>query len=492
MISLIIILVYLALLFGACAWAKKREAEKAARGEKTGFLMGGKNLPFYLIFFMMAGNVIGGSSTTGTAQLAMTGGFSGVWYGWAGVFGVMVLALLGAKRLRILGYNTTSEMLNDYCGRVPRFLLCLGQLFIILGVRALQYYAGGAFLASMFPGIISMQMGMLITAAAFLLICFFGGLLGASLANMINVIVIFFSLILCTVVAVANHGGWSAVHTAVANIPEATQHGGSWWSLTGGVGIAYALSLMVSEPGNRISTQSNTMLALTAKSPKVAKWGILCGGLTLLPVTAICAVLGLICRAFYPETPSAQAMSTVLMTLHPVLSGIGLAGLWAVIVSSGVALLLASVQLVEFDILAPLRKEKSARTEKQEKATSRIILVILTAVTVLAAFTIKSFVSAFLAILCITPAFFVLVVAVLYCPKLIKKSSAIVTMGCAYVFFLLWMFVPAVKAAFPTAIYFEWPMCIAVFILCCIFDKRKISIPERRAESFERFRREEG
>lgn len=118
--------------------------------------------------------------------------------------------------------------------------------------------------------------------------------------------------------------------------------------------------------------------------------------------------------------------------------------------------------------------------------------MILTAVTVLAAFTIKSFVSAFLAILCITPAFFVLVVAVLYCPQLIKKSSAIVTMGCAYVFFLLWMFVPAVKAAFPTAIYFEWPMCIAVFILCCIFDKRKISIPERRAESFERFRREEG
>ena len=484
MISLVIIIVYLVMLFTACAIAKKREEKKVAQGGKGSFLMAGKDLPFVLIVFMMAGNIIGGSSTTGAAELAMTAGFSAVWYGWAAVFGVIILAFVGAKRMRILEYNTVSEMVSDYCGSVPRLLMCIGTLFAVLGVCALQYYAGGTYLASMFPDVISVNMGMIITAAAFLLICIFGGLLGASIANLINVVVIIISLLVCLAVLIINQGGWEVFATQVANIAEPTDNGGSWWSIMGGVGIATAMSYMASEPGNRMSAQSNTMMAFAARSPKEGKWGIFLGALILIPITIVCVLFGLYCRVYFPETSPSLAMGTVLVALPSVLAGIGLAGLWAVIVSSGVALLMAAVQMVEFDILALFRKNKPERTAKQEKISSRIVMIVLTVLTLSAAFMIRSIVSALITILCITPALFMMVLAILYFPNLIKKSTAYVVIGASYLFFILWAAVPAISAAIPTAIYFEWPMAIVLFFGCAVLDKRKVAIPERRAQAF--------
>lgn len=476
MVSLIIVIVYLALLFGVCGWAQVKQKKQAAAGGKVSFLMAGKNLPMLLVVMLMMGNLIGGTNTTGLAQLAMGGGgMAAVTYGLAGVVGILFLGIVGARRMRQMNYSTTAEMMADYNGSASRYLMVIGQLIICGGVGCLQYVAGGAMLASMFPGTLTLNTGILITAVVFILICMLGGLFGASLANLINVIVIYVALISCMIAGLHNLGGWDAFIASANAIPDPTTAGGSWLSLTGGLSLATIASYFVSEPGNRISTQSNTQCALAAKDSKTARRGIIIAALATIPVCFISAIFGILAKIQFPNVPTAQAMSIVITSLNPFLSGIGLAGLWAVNVSSGVALLMACVQLVCFDVLAPLRRDK---TKPVAKSQSRVVLLVIGAVTLACAYLATDIVKTLTILLCITPAFFLAMISMMYFPRLLKKHTMVITQAVAYVFFFAWLFIPAVKAAFPTPIYVEWPLCVAVFFLCYIFDKEPIKIPE--------------
>jgi SSS family solute:Na+ symporter len=473
MTTAIIVIFYLVILFGACAWAQKRQNEKVAKGEPGSFLMAGKNLPLIFVMMLCAGGSIGGATTTGIAQLVQTAGVSAIWYGAANIAGLLFLGIVGAMRIRRLGYSTNSEMIADYCGSASRHLMTVGQLIIILGVACLQYVSGGAMLSAMFPETISYQWGVVITAVAFAIICLLGGLYGTGLANVVNVVVIYVSLIVCVIVALVKYGGLSDIAARIGSLDQTTTAGGPWLSLTGGLGILTCLSYLVSEPGNRITTQSNTMCAHAAKNEKVARIGIITGALLCLPICIISVIFGLIAKINFPDIISAQAMSAVIISLGPVFSGVDMAGLWAVTVSTGIALLMSAVQLVNFDILAPIQKNL-VNTPKSEAFASRITLIVMVAATLFLAFKATGIVATIITVLCITPAFFWMMVSFLYCPKLIKKSSALITQIVAYLFFGLWLFIPAVKVAIPTPIYVEWPLCTVVWILCYLLDKRSI------------------
>ena len=474
----ICVIIYLVLLFGVCALAQKRQNKIIAQGGKASALMAGKNLPLILVIMFTAGGSIGAATTTGMAQLAQTAGFSAIWYSLANIFGLLFLGLVGAKRIRRLGYSTSNEMVADYCGGTARYLMVIGQLIILLGVGCLQFVSGGAMLAAMFPGVISSKLGILITAVVFTLICLFGGLFGTSLANLINVIVLYIGLFVCAIVSINHAGGLSEVFDGMRNLTESTTAGGGWMSLTGGLGLASCLAYMVSEPGNRITTQSNTAAAAAADSEKSARVGIVVGALLLLPITLVSLFMGFVAKLNFPDVPSAQALSTVILSVHPALAALGMAGLWAVTVSTGIVLLMASVQVFCYDVMAPITMRKMTGSAEDHKkkmdAQSKIVTVILAAVMLFLAYKAVGFVATIITVLCITPAFFWIMLSFLYWPKLIKKSSAIVTQVVAYIFFLAWMFIPAVKAAFPTPIYVEWPLCTVVWFLCAAIDKRPI------------------
>lgn len=478
MLIAVVTIIYLVALFGICAWAQKRQEKKIAAGGKGSALMAGKNLPLILVIMFVAGGSIGAATTTGMAQLTQTAGFSAIWYSLANIIGLIFLGLVGAKRMRRLGYSTNAEMVADYCGSTSRYLMVIGQLIIMLGVGCLQFVSGGAMLAAMFPGVISYNMGILITAVVFTVICMIGGLFGTSLANLINVIVIYIGLILCCITSVSSSGGMGAVLDGMRNLSESTTAGGSWLSLTGGLGLATCLSYLVSEPGNRITTQSNTAAAAAATDEKTARNGIVIGALLLLPITLVSIIMGFVAKLQFPGINSAQALATVILNQHPVLAAIGMAGLWAVTVSTGIVLLMASVQVFCYDVMAPfnIRKASSDATanKKRMNIQSKIVTIILSAVMLLCAYKATGMVATVITVLCITPAFFWIMLSFLYWPKLIKKSSALVTQIIAYAFFLIWLFIPGVKAAIPTPIYVEWPLCTVVWFLCAFLDKRPI------------------
>lgn len=473
----IVTIIYLVFLFGACAIAQKRQDKIVAAGGKGSALMAGKNLPLILVIMFVAGGSIGSATTTGVAELTQSAGVSAIWYPLANIVGLLFLGIVGARRIRRLGYSTNNEMVADYCGNTSRYLMVIGQMIIMVGVGCLQFVSGGAMLAAMFPGGISAKAGIAITAAIFCVICLVGGLYGTGLANLINVIVIYLGIFICAIVAVHNAGGWSVLMANINALEQPTVAGGSWTSLMGGLGVATCLSYIVSEPGNRITTQSNTVAAAAAKDEKTARIGIVLGALCLLPICIAAVVIGLVAKVQFPDVAPAQALSTVLLSLNPGLAALGMVGLWAVTVSTGIVLVMASVQVFCFDILAPINTTKNRTPEAQAKlmnVETKIVTVALSAFMLFLAYKAVGIVATIITVLCITPAFFWIMLSFLYFPKLIKKHSTLIVQIVAYVFFLIWLFVPAVKAAFPTPIYVEWPLCTIVWFVCAIVEKTPI------------------
>lgn len=467
----IVVIVYMVLLFGMCAMAQRKQDKITAAGGKGSSLMAGKNLSLILCAVLCAGGSIGSATTNGLAQLVQTAGVSAFWYSAANIIGLLFLGLVGAKRMRRLGYSTNNEMIADYCGAPSRYLMVIGQMIIMLGVGCLQYVSGGAMLASMFPGVISYHTGILITAVIFTVICLFGGLYGTSLANLINVIFIYVGMVVCCIVAVSKAGGMGEICSQMNSLTESTTYGGPWLSATGGLGLLTCLAYIVSEPGNRITTQSNTTCAAAAKNEKTAVWGIVLGALFLIPITAVSVIMGLVAKVNFPDINSAQALSTVILSLHPALAALGMVGLWAVTVSTGIVLLMASVQVFCYDIMAPInikRQQTKGDERKFLNAQTKIVTLALSAVMLFCAYKATGMVATIITVLCITPAFFWIMLSFLYFPKLIKKHSVLITQIVAYIFFLIWLFVPSVKAAIPTPIYVEWPLCTVVWFLCAL------------------------
>lgn len=482
-ITCIIILLYLVILFGVSAWAQKRQKQMEASGETGNFLVASKSLPTILVAFMMAGAGIGSINTTGVAEQVQTAGLSGMCAGFAGAIALIVLALFGAKRMRALPYNTMPSMAKAYCGETTRWLLSMGGLVIALAITALQFVGGGAMLSSMFPGVISYELGVVITALVFMVIAVLGGFMGASLANFINMIIMYIGLGLVLILALSNIGGWSVLVDRVNAIPESTTSGAPWMSLTGGLGLATFISYFASEIPNRFTTQSNTQQIFAAKDGKAARNGLIIGALMMVPITLISGVIGLIARVEFPNLEVlTQAMSKVVLSVNPVVSGLGLAALWAVNVSTGIALLMTCTQLISYDILSPFNKKREM-TEKQQATQGRIVLVVVTAIALIMAFFMRGIVSTIMTLICITPAFAFIFVPILYCPKLLKKSTGPALLIVSYAFGLLWLFIPPLKALFPNPVYPEWGLALLTFILCCVFDKRQIEIPEGDREA---------
>lgn len=483
LITCIIIIIYLLALFSVSAWAQKRQKKMEAAGGTGSFLMASKSLPTALVAFMMAGAGIGSINTTGIAEQVQTAGLSGACAGFAGAVALIVLGAFGGKRMRALPYNTMPSMAKAYCGETTRWLLSMGGLVIAMAITALQFVGGGAMLSSMFPDTISYNMGVVITAAVFFVISALGGMMGASLSNVVNMIVMYIGLGLCLVFALVNVGGWNSLITQVNAIPEPTTSGAPWLSVTGGLGLATFISYFASEIPNRFTTQSNTQQIFAAKDGRAGRNGLIIGALMMVPITLISTVIGLIARVQFPDLEvKTQAMSMVVLSVNPVVSGLGMAALWAVNVSTGVALLMTCTQLISYDVLHPLRRH-STLTEKQQASQSRIVLVVVSIAALVMAFFMRGIVSTIMTMICITPAFAFIFVPILYCPRLLKKSTGTALLIVSYAFFFLWMVIPPLKAAFADPVYPEWALALITFILCYIFDKRPVEIPAGDAEA---------
>ncbi len=463
LVPLLVVVLYLAALFVATFWARRLVSRGG--GGMVGFLLAGRELPTVVVAAMLAGLAVGGASTIGVAEQAYTSGISAGWYNAAWAAGAIVMGLFAAPRYRRWEITTLPELFERHYGVSGRILGVAGQLVIQVVITSLQYVAGGAILSALLPGVVSLHMGMAVTAVVFVGITLIGGFWAAGLTNVVNVAVIYLGIGLGTVLTLVKLGGLGEL---AARLPAG--HPG-FDPVAVGPGLILAWFIVMITMTH--STQSVIQVGFAAKNARTSRRGYLLGGLIIAPVGFISAILGLSAVVLYPGILPTEALPRVVLGLNPLAAGIILAGLWAADVSTASALLLGSAALVSNDLVK--RFWLPNLRPQQEQMLCRVTVLILSVVTFGLALTVTGILKMLLVALTLTTSYTLIVLMTMLAPQLCRRSSAVWTLATTDLALVVWLLGPSFLHIFPHPVYFLWLVSLVTFFTVAVLDRHGIT-----------------
>lgn len=462
-IPLLIVILYIVVLFGISFYASK-----LASGKSEGFLLAGRRMTTPLIAVTITGLAIGGASTIGVAEQAYDVGLSAGWYNVAWGTGAILMGTVAAAKYRSMNITTVPEMFEKFYDTKGRIIAVLSQITIQLVITSLQYLAGGAILAALLPAVFTLKSGIITSAIVFIGITFIGGMWNAGISNLLNVTLIYVGIAIATIATLLNQGGISQI---AMKLPQEVPY----FHLVDGLGwmvIASWFAVMLTQTH---SIQGTVQIALSAKDAKTARNGFIIGGLLMLPIGFLAAIMGIAAKGMYPDMSATMALPQMIMSLSPVLAGVTLAALWAADVSTAGSLLLGSATLFSQDIYKRFINPNC--DGKHFMLVTRLSVLVLGVFTFVLALTVSGILKTIMIGLSLTTAFTVVFLFTVFAPKLARKNSAFYTTLVGIIGILLWQFVPAVRI-FPHVIYLEWILCLATFLLVPLFDRQPIKIDQ--------------
>jgi len=458
-IPLIIVGVYILVLFAISAYARKLSSE----GSES-YILASRKLNTPLVAVSITGLAIGGASTIGVSEQAYNVGLAAGWYNVAWGAGAIIMGLVAAGKYRQLNVATVPEMFEKFYDVKGRIIAVVSQIIIQMVITSLQYLAGGAILASLLPSIFTLKTGMITSAIVFIGITFVGGMWSAGLSNLLNVTLIYVGITVATIITVVNQGGLDMIATRLPeNVPYFHPINGLGW-----VAIASWLAVMITQS---MSTQSIVQISFGAKDEKTARRGFIIGGLLMLPIGFLSALMGIAAKGIFPDVNATLALPQMIMSLHPALAGLTLAALWAADVSTAGSLLLGSATLFSQDIYK--RFINPNVEERKFMVVTRLSVLTLGIITFILALTVVGILKTILLGLSLTTAFTVIFLFTVFAPSLARKNSAFYTILVGIIILVVWQFVPAIRVV-PHVIYFEWIGSIVTFLLVPLFDSKPI------------------
>jgi len=218
-------------------------------------------------------------------------------------------------------------------------------------------------------------------------------------------------------------------------------------------------------------------ISFAAKDAASARRGFILGGLVILPVGFISALIGLAATVLQPGIIPTEALPRTVLSLSPFVAGIVLAGLWAADVSTASALLVGSATLVVGDLIK--RFWIPDLKEKGERIVSRISVLVLSIFTYILAISVQGILQTLLIGLTLTTAYTLVTLMTLFWPKVCRRSHATWTLLVAMGALALWLIFPQISAFFqkfnlPHPIYFCWIVSLVTFFIVAVLDKRRI------------------
>lgn len=462
-IPFLIVCIYIFLLFAISYFAQRRSA-----GSATNYILAGRKLTTPLITVSIVGLAVGGASTIGVAEQAYKLGLSAGWYTTAWGVGAITMGMLVAKKYRELNITTIPELLGRYYDKKGMIAGIACQIVIQLVIMSLQYLAGGSILSALMPEIFTLTTGMLTSAVVFISVTMIGGMWSASLSNILNVSLKYIGIILATIVSVTHAGGLANIEAQLpANVP--------YLSFFDGVGITGIITWMLVLVTVNLSLQSIIQISLGAKDVQTARRGFIIGGLMMLPIGFVSALLGVIAKTMFPDVSPAMALPMTIMSLNPILAGITLAALWAADVSTACNLLLSSATLFSQDIYKKFINPTVS--DKQFLFVTKTAVLLLGLLTLIFAMTISGIINTLMIGLSLTASFSVIVLFTLFIPSLCRKNAAFYTIVASLVVLILWQTCPSIRI-FPHVIYLEWIACVGTFLLTYLLDSKEITASE--------------
>ena len=447
-------------------------ASRLARGGTTSFLLAGRKLTTPLIAVNVAALAVGAASTVGVAESSFNTGLSAGWYNAAWAGGAMAMGLFGAAQYRRLNISSLPELFDRAFGKSSRFISAIALLIVLMMITSLQYLAGGAILSVMLPDYFSFQSGMLVSAVVFIGIALIGGLWSSGLSNILSVFLIYFGLIISTIIATMRMGGLTALES---KLPAGTP----WLSPLGTLPLGILLGWFVVMISQALSAQGTVQIACSAKDEKSARNGFIWGAILIFPIGFFCAVLGMVARVQFPDALATQALPLIVLSLPAVVAGIVLSALWAADVSTACTILMGASTLFTHDIFKRFIKPDSE--ERHLMLVSRLSIVVIGLITLILAFQASDIVKTMMIGLSLTTAFTLVFLMLIFKPQWCRKGSAFWTVLVGIIILAAWVKFPQIsewmKTNFPFfshVIYLEWLFCTLTFFIVYFVDKRPI------------------
>ncbi|MBA1334589.1 MAG: hypothetical protein HPY66_2493 [Firmicutes bacterium] len=460
-IALLVIVIFCIALVIASFYARRYQEKKSNEGGASGYLLAGRSFGTLLVSVTTIGFAIGANTTTGIAQRSYNLGFSGGWYGYAFVLGLAFTGTVFAKKFRSSGIMTISQIYGDYYGEGTRIIASVGQLFMNFTLMVAQFVGGGSILSTLLPEYFSFTSGIFVSMIIFTIICLAGGMMSAGITNLINIGIIYVSVIACAVMSVSHIGGWSVL---TDTLPA------HYFSPIGNYGIggiiAYLLLFVVNIP----TSQSAIQMILSAKDTKTARNGYLIGGALLLPIAICTAIIGMVAAVMFPGLEeTATALPKVATSFSGLITGLVLAGMWAAIISTASTMIVSNSTLILNDILKPVFKMNMS--PKKEVFASRITIVICSLLVFYFAMYQRTILTIVTVGLALSVGYFFVLIISWYFPKLARKSTGAALIGCSCVTSTVWFLVPWFSTVLPHVLYLHLITCSIVFLLT-LLDKR--------------------
>ena len=315
----------------------------AARSVKSaeGYSLGGRSAGVPLVAGSIAGTVVGGGATVGTAQMAYSMGLSAWWFTLGSGIAFILMGLFYAGRLRATGLETIPQYLKRNYGNnaaeAAGIISSLGILFSIV--------------SSCLPGIqiVSAVLNTGVAASAFILVAlvaayvFFGGMKSAGVGGILKMLVIWLSLF---VAGISAFSSLMSMPELPALLPP--EH---WWNMFN-IGVGGGISKLFSMIVGVVCTQTYIQSFFSASSPRVASIGAFAAAAIVIPVGLPSIAIGMYMHAVNPDVLPVLVLPVYLLEHQPVwLAGIALGGIMLSLVGSIGGLALGIGTMLTRDII---------------------------------------------------------------------------------------------------------------------------------------------
>lgn len=317
-----------------------------------GYSLGGRSSGVTLIAGSIAGTVIGGGATVGTAQMAFSLGLSAWWFTLGSGVGFIIMGLFYARPLR----NTALETIPQYlvinygkaAGPVASVISSIG-IFLSAVASCLPGIQIIAAIFNITPWLAAIILIMLVAAYVF-----FGGMRGAGVSGLMKLVIIWITLFLAGATAML----------ALLNMPNFTTvfPAYPWFSLFG-KGISASFGNLFSMIVGVVCTQTYIQAIFSASDSRTAAAGAFAAALVIIPVGLPSIAIAMFMHAAHPDVLPILVLPSYLLQYQPAwLGGIGVAGILLSLVGSIAGLALGIGTMVSKDICYELLQIKKSTT----------------------------------------------------------------------------------------------------------------------------------
>lgn len=427
-IQLIIILGYFAVLL----FVTRQAGPKMKTG--SDFLLAGRQMGWVIIAAGLAGTHFSGGVVTSIASLGYKYGLGGMWFELSTVIGFIIAAFLYAKRARLAGAYTMSEMMEIRFDDKTRVVMGLCILLAGIAAAAAQFKGIGLIVNTMFG--VPENVGIIISWIVVCLYMMFAGFWATNLTNIPQLLFCAISFPLIFIFAIIKFGGWNTLSVTLAEVSSNT--GTDMFSYVSPGFVMIATWILMWMWVNEWGSQWYWQRAAAARNTQQAKFGFFITALIMLITCGIPILgIGMYARVLNPDLVNAElALSTVLVASPAILGGVATAGIFAAAMSTVDGCAMGGITVIVRDIYQRFLKPNA--TPKQLTNVSRVTTLVVLTTIIFIATSLKSALAGLSNIFIFNTGIFPAIVASLYWKKA-KKEGALLSILFGGIFATIWM-----------------------------------------------------